>query len=114
MIERIANLPEGVTGFRAKGTVTPSDYEKAVLPVLQKLGDGSNILYVAGSEFEGYSGFGKPTPGAAPFSFEKLAFVSEHERYGDAVNAFGWPFAEKARVYSERAVDDAVAWLTEE
>jgi hypothetical protein len=40
--------------------------------------------------------------------------VSERQRYGDAVNAFGWPFAEKARVYSERAVDDALAWLTEE
>jgi hypothetical protein len=48
MIERLANLPEGVTGFRAKGTVTPSDYERAVLPVLQKLGRGSHILYVAG------------------------------------------------------------------
>ncbi len=113
MIERIANLPDSVTGFRAKGTVTLSDYRETVLPVLEKLGKSGHILYVAGPEFEGYSGFGRPAPGAASFGFDKLAFVSEHERYGDAVNAFGWPYAEKARVYSERALDDAVAWLEE-
>ncbi len=115
MIERIAALPDGVKGFRAHGTVTPSHYRETVLPELGAGGaeGGLRVLYVAGRDFERYSGFDRPSPESADLAFDKLAFVTDREHYGDAVHAFGWPLPRDARVYPERALDRAVAWLAE-
>jgi hypothetical protein len=116
MIEEIPDLPPGVTGYRATGTVTPSDYRDTVLPALKANGSAgaTRLLFVAGMDFEGYSGFEQAATGAPGTRLDRIAFVSDRQQYADAVKTFGWPYPEKAQVYPERSLDRAVEWLAED
>ena len=59
MIEPIAELPDNVIGFEAKGEVTKDDYVQRLIPALEaalEKHEKVRFLYVLGSDFTGYSG----------------------------------------------------------
>ncbi len=62
MIEVLKDLPPGVDGVRASGTVSTEDYESVMVPLLEAARrDGRRLrfLYQVGPDFQGF------TPGAA-------------------------------------------------
>jgi hypothetical protein len=58
MLERLANLPPGIDGVKAIGTVSKEDYEKVLEPLFdeaRKKGEKLRFLYEFAGDFEGFS-----------------------------------------------------------
>src|SRR5262245_49319748 len=58
MLERLDNLPSGVIGVRATGTVTRDDYDNVFRPLLQSAhaeGRRVRLLYLFDAEFTGFT-----------------------------------------------------------
>ncbi|HKK14495.1 MAG TPA: STAS/SEC14 domain-containing protein, partial [Gammaproteobacteria bacterium] len=57
MLEPIPDLPEGVLGFTAKGTVTADDYESTMIPAVEAAiarAGKIRFLYHLGEDFSGF------------------------------------------------------------
>lgn len=55
MFERMKDLPEGIRGLRARGTVTREDYEEVIRPILERArraGEKARMLVQFGPEFD--------------------------------------------------------------
>jgi len=120
MLKPISDLPKGVVGFSAEGTVTGKDYRDVLIPTVEKaLEKGGKIrfLYVLGPGFESYA------PGAMwddtlfgarhYFDFEKIACVTDHDVYAAMIRSFGVLMPAAVRVYSVKELEAAKAWLAE-
>ena len=56
MLDRIADLPDNVVGFVARGELTSDDYEKVLMPAVDQVLEGHDkirFLYVLAGEFDG-------------------------------------------------------------
>ncbi|MGE3272121.1 MAG: STAS/SEC14 domain-containing protein [Chloroflexota bacterium] len=119
MLERIGQLPEGIIGIRASGTVTRADYEAAVQPLFDEVyGQGRRVrfLYQIGPNFEGF------TPGAALEDarvglrhlrlFERCAVVSDVGWVREASRMVGPLLPCPLKVFPNAEYDEAVAWLS--
>lgn len=118
MIERIPDLPDGVLGLSASGTVTADDYEATLIPAVNEATSGgqkARFLYVLGDDFEGYDAkaalddmkLGGHTWG----DFEKIAFVTDHSVYRSLVHGFGFLMPGEVRVYPMAELDAAKEWV---
>ncbi len=118
MLEPMAGLGDGVLGFEAKGKVTGSDYDDVLLPAVESALEGGGrirFLYLLGEAFDGYS------PDAAwedtklgihhGSDFERIALVSDHRAYRDAVALFGKAMRAQVRVFSVADLDEAREWI---
>jgi hypothetical protein len=120
MIELIPGLPDHVLGMEAKGEVTGEDYERVLIPALERqleAGGKVRVLYVLGPEFSGYSAaamWDDAKVGMAhPFSWERIAVVTDHDAYRRLVNGFGFLIPGEVRVFPVAALEDAKAWVGE-
>ncbi|HEU4321498.1 MAG TPA: STAS/SEC14 domain-containing protein [Acidimicrobiia bacterium] len=118
MIEILTDLPEGVIGAKASGTVTADDYESVLIPAVSKAteGDGkAKFLLIFGDEFEGYSAdaaMDDAKLGAHHWSdFDKIALVSDHTVYRGLVKGFGFLMPGEVRVFPMSELDAATDWL---
>ena len=118
MIEIISDLPEGVVGASASGTVTAEDYESTLIPAVQAAtsdGKKARFLLVFGDEFEGYdaqAAMDDARLGAHHWSdFERIAFVSDHSVYRSLVKGFGFLMPGEVRVFALADLDAAKEWL---
>lgn len=96
MIEPLPDVPEGVLGFRAVGTVDAADYRKVLDPAIDAWiakGKRVNLVYVLGEEFTRYSLSalwqdmlleGKPEG-----SWGRVALVTDHRILGELVQGLG-------------------------
>lgn len=120
MIERIAELPENVLGFTAKGTVTAADYETVLVPAVEaSLAQRPRVrlLYHLGSEFSGFEAgalwddakVGLRHLGA----WERIALVTDVEWIRIATKALGFAMPGQVRVFSDGELAAAKAWLSE-
>ena len=106
MIEVIPELPEGVLGLKASGTVTSDDYESTLIPAVNGVtaGGRARVLLVFGEDFEGYdaeAALDDMKLGAHTWrDFEKIAFVTDHSAYRNLVRGFGFLMPGEVRVYS--------------
>jgi hypothetical protein len=120
MLKPISDLPSGVIGFAAEGTVTDEDYKTVLIPTVEKaLEKGGKIrfLYVLGPDFKTYA------PGAMwddtlfgarhYFDFEKIACVTDHEIIAAMVRSFGILMPAAVRVFAANELEAAKAWLAE-
>ncbi len=85
MLEELNDLPAGVIGFEAVGTIHSDDYDAVLRPAVEATAaqGGIRMVYVFGDRFEGYSsgatwedaklGLGNAR------SWERTAIVSDHE-----------------------------------
>lgn len=119
MIELIEGLPEGVVGLEAVGEVTAEDYERVATPAIEAARDGREtvrLLYVLGDRFERY------TAGAMwddtkmglshPFSWERIAVVTDDGPMRAMVHGFGWLIPGHVQLFAVAELDDAKAWVT--
>ena len=120
MIEPIPDLPEGVLGFTAKGTVTASDYETVLIPAVEQAFSHRGrirLLYHLGPEFSGFEAAAVWDDTKLGFKhlagWERLALVSDVEWVRGAVKLFGLLIPGKIRVFHERELAEATRWVSE-
>lgn len=118
MITLIEGLPDDVVGFEASGEVRAGDYDDVLEPAIRaatESHDKIRMLYVLGDEFEGYSGGAMWEDTKLGFtrltSFSKMALVTDHGGYRDAVKAFGWMIPGAVRTFPLAERSDAEAWI---
>lgn len=121
MIKKIENLKEGVIGFHASGIVTKEDYTDTIIPEVEKTlktHNKLNVLYVLDEDFDHYAWqamFEDTMVGIMhPFSWEKIAIVTNVEWMLNAVK-YMRPFIPfKIQTYASSELDNATQWLEEE
>lgn len=119
MIERLQDLPPGIDGVRARGTLTSDDYERVLLPILDEArsqGRRIRLLYWFGPDFHGF------TAGAAWEDarlglrhlrlFERCAIVSDVGWIRASSRLFGAMMPCPVSVFGNDEWQQAVAWLT--
>lgn len=118
MIELIEGLPGNALGLQAKGEVTGEDYERVVIPAVDELREREQkirLLYLLGPEFEGF------TAGAMwddakvglehPFSWERIALVSDDDGYQRLFKSMGFLIPAKVKVFGVAELEQAKAWI---
>jgi hypothetical protein len=120
MVEQIANLPENVLGFTAKGTVTARDYESVIIPAVEALFARRakvRFLYHLGKDFSGFEAaamWDDTKLGLKHLAgWEKMAVVSDIEWLRAAVRIFGLAIPGHVRVFHDRELADAKRWISE-
>lgn len=119
MLEPLTNLPAGVDGIRATGTVTREDYEGVLAPILERAhSDGRRLrlLYEFPAEFKGFTagaGFEDFRLGMKYVRlFERCAIVTDVGWLREATRLFAtmMPCATKTFALGARAL--AIEWLS--
>lgn len=117
MIEPLENLPAGVIGFRAVGTVEPDDYKNVLDPAIDAAAatDGVRFVYVVGDDFDRYSlgalwQDGKVGVTHSPKVWKRVAFVTNHDWLGHAVSIFAPIVPGEVKVFPLEQQDEAVTW----
>jgi len=118
MLQSIEGLPSNVVAFEATGHVEADDYRTVLDPALDAAlaaNDKIRFLYVLGNGFEGYS------PGAMWQDskvgvehwtrWEKIALVTDHRGYHDAVKAFAWMIPGEVQLFALSELDAAKEWI---
>jgi hypothetical protein len=120
MVEQIANLPENVLGFTAKGTVTARDYESVIIPAVEALFARRakvRFLYHLGKDFSGFEAAAMWDDAKLGLKhlagWEKMAVVSDIEWLRAAVRIFGLAIPGHVRVFHDRELADAKRWISE-
>jgi hypothetical protein len=120
MIRLIEGLPNGVVGFEVVGEIRWDDYTTVLDPALDSALASNHrirLLYVLGSEFEGFGEGSMLEDTKASVShwtkFEKIAVVTDHKTYSDGVKALGWMMPGRLRTFSIADRLDAETWVTE-
>ena len=120
MIQPLEDLPAGVIGFRAMGTIEASDYRDVLDPAIDAAiaDQGSvNLVVVMGDEFDRYS-LGAMLEDAKligrPLSaWNRAAFVTNHDVLAGIATASGGLVPGEFKVFSLDQQDAAVAWVAE-
>lgn len=120
MIEEIKGLPEHVLGFSAKGKVTAEDYEKVLIPAIEKeLKENKKVrfLYQFGEGFESFEAgamWEDTKVGLSHFkSWERIAIVTDIEWLRVMTKVFGFTMPGVVRVFGNSELSEAVKWLSE-
>ncbi len=120
MIEPLEDLPAGVIGFRAVGTIEASDYREVLDPAIDAAVDGPdsvNLVFVMGDEFDHLS-FGAMLEDAKLIhlpheAWGRAAFVTNHDLIGGIATAFGGLVPGEFKVFPLDRQAEAVAWVGE-
>jgi hypothetical protein len=118
MLTKIEGLPTNVIGVSAEGTVTQSDYESILIPLLEdkyRKGDRIRFLYQIGADFSGF------TAGAALDDFrvgtkflrlfERCAVVTDVAWIRNATQWMGSFMPCPTKVFATTEYKAAVTWL---
>jgi len=117
MIEPLPDLPPGVLGFRAVGTVEASDYSTVLNPAIDAAiarGEKINLVLVLGKEFDRYSLSalwqdalleGKPEN-----SWSRVALVTDHRVIGEIVQGLAFLLPADFRLFRLGELDASIAW----
>ena len=118
MLERISDLPNGVLGLRASGTVSKDDYDRVVQPLLEDARrDGRRIrfLYHLPPSFTGFTAGGAWEDARIGMHylrlFERCAVVTDMDWVRGTSRALGALLPCEVRTYKHASYGEAVAWL---
>ena len=120
MIEPLEDLPAGVIGFRAVGTIEASDYRDVLDTAIDAAvaeHDRIDLVFVMGDEFDHFS-LGAMLQDAELVSvpheaWGRAAFVTNHEVLAGIATAFGGLVPGEFRVFPLAQQDAAIAWVAE-
>jgi hypothetical protein len=120
VIELIEDLPDGVVGIEAVGTVTSEDYERVVAPAAERaLATAGKIrlLHVIGDRVEHHTleAIWEDTRlGLSNVqSIERIAVVTDVARFRALVKGAGWSLPGEQKLFSNAERADAIAWISE-
>jgi hypothetical protein len=120
MVEPIPDLPDNVLGFRAKGTVTATDYETVIIPAVEAMFERRGkvrFLYELGRDFSGFEAaamWDDAKLGLKHLSgWERMAVVSDVEWIRAGVKVFALAMPGDVRVFHTGELADAIAWIKE-
>ena len=120
MIEKMKGLPAHVLGFTAKGKVTAEDYEKVLIPAVEKeLKENKKVrfLYHFGEDFEGFEAgamWEDTKVGLAHFSsWERIAIVTDIEWLRVMMKVFGFVMPGVVRIFGNSEIAEAKRWIAE-
>jgi hypothetical protein len=117
MIALLDNLPDAVLGVEAAGEITRDDYTQTLRPAfeehLQRYGK-VRVLYVldddhdfaVGALWEDEKLFDRH-----PFSFEKVAVVTNAKGVRGLVRAFGWMIPGDVHLFATDEMEQAKDWV---
>jgi hypothetical protein len=121
MIEKMEDLPDGVLGFSAKGTVNRLDYERIIIPAVEKAFAKFHkvrFLYSLGddfSEFETAAMWEDAKIGLKHLtSWDRVAVVTDVDWIRSAMKAFGFLLHGHLRVFRNSEIAEARAWISEQ
>ena len=113
MFEPLGELPEGLSGLRASGTIVERDVTEAVASAAKAMqgSKGRGLVVIVGPDFDGYlaelvRGLAKE---AAVAPFARYALVVKDDEL-DEVRQYGCFGADNLRVFGERARQSAIEW----
>ena len=116
MIEVLKDMPEGVLGFEAVGTVHSADYDSVLEPAIAEAAGagGVRLVYVFGDRFDGYSSGALWEDGKLGLGhgrqWHRTAIVSDREWVEHMVKGLGWMMPGKVRYFPLTQLADAKAW----
>lgn len=120
MIEEIDDLPPGAIGFSAHGVVTREDYENVIMPAVAAviaIGQRIRLLYRFGPDFARFESGAMWDDAVLGFrhalEWDRIAVVSDNEWVGFSVQAMHWLLPGKVRLYPDRELAAARAWISE-
>lgn len=118
MLKTIDNLPDGVIGVEASGTITAGDYRDVVEPLLSeaKAGGKMRLLYVYGEvDITAGGAWQDAKTGLSNWtSFDKIAIVTDEDWIEHSIKAFGWIMPGEVQVFDDDSRADAVQWLAQD
>jgi hypothetical protein len=118
MIELIEGLPAGVVGFEAVGKVSADDYDGVAPAIEQALTRREKIrlIHVLGARFTGYTRGGMWRDAklglSHPFSFDRIAVVTDDESVQAQVKHGGWVVPGEIKLFSNTERAQAEAWVS--
>jgi SpoIIAA-like len=120
MIEKIKNLPENVVGFNAKAQITGEDYEKILIPLIEKKlkkFKKLNLLYHLGEEFEKFEPramWDDAKTGLMHLhSWSKIAIVTDVSWIRGTSKVFALLIPGHVKLFENKDLDAAVKWVSE-
>ena len=120
MVEQIPDLPSNAIGFTAKGTVTASDYESAIIPAVEALFARQRkvrFLYHLGEAFTGFEAaamWDDTKLGLKHLTgWERMAVVSDVDWIRVAIKIFGVAIPGHVRVFHNSELAEARRWISE-
>jgi hypothetical protein len=120
MIEKIKNLPENVIGFNAKAQITGEDYEKVLIPEIEKKlkkFKKLNILYHLGDEFEKFEPRAMWDDAKVGImhlcAWHKIALVTDVGWIRGSAKVFGLLMPAHVKIFANKDIDEAVKWVSE-
>ncbi len=119
MIELLKDFPGNVVALTAAGQVTREDYQKVVIPAVERaLGQHEKVrlYYQIGSDFSGIDPgamWADTKVGMGHFlRWERIAVVTDVEWIKLSVMAFGFLMPAQVNVYSNAEADAARKWIS--
>ena len=115
MIKELSDLPPGVTGFEASGTLRAEDYHDVVLPALERAFASGEVRFVVViPEFHGMSGgavWEDLKTGVEHFrAWKRIALVTGIDWMRYMTELFGWMTPGEVKVFPLAQRDEAIAW----
>jgi len=120
MIEIIKGLSPNIAGFRAVGKVTRDDYEKVLMPEVDRISKAHqkiNFLLILDTEVSNYS-FGAWVDDALVglkhlFKWHRVAIISEQKLVKKITDVFGHLVPGEYKGFRKEETGNALKWLTE-
>lgn len=120
MIELIPDLPEGVIGFRAIGTIHAADYRAVLIPAIEAVlaeHEHVNVVAVLGDDFDhlsiGAMWEDAKLVGLPLSSWGRAAIVTDHDVLAGVATAFGGLVPGGFRVFPVDQERAAIDWAAE-
>lgn len=119
MIELLKDFPGNVVALSAAGRVTKEDYEKVVIPAVERAlsqHDKVRLYYQIGTDFSGIDPgamWADTKVGMGHFlRWDRIAVVTDVDWIRLSVTAFGFLMPAQVNVYSTAEAAAAKKWIT--
>ncbi|WP_022892620.1 STAS/SEC14 domain-containing protein [Agromyces subbeticus] len=120
MIEPLVDLPDGVIGFRAIGTIDAADYRDVLVPAIDAVlaeHEHVNVVAVLGDDFDhlsvGAMWQDAKLVGLPLSSWGRAAIVTDHDVLAGVATAFGGLVPGGFRVFPLDQERAAINWAAE-
>jgi hypothetical protein len=120
MIEIIEGLPAGAFGVETKGKLSPDDYEKVLIPAIERefeKHDKLSLAIVIGDEFKGVEAgalWDDAKLGMSHlFAWSKIAIITDHDWYKHIAGVSAFLTHAEVKVFELDERDEAMAWVSE-